>query len=1089
MAEISASSGGHSNGGFNTGSLEEDLLLELAILSSLSIFIHYCFGLYGIFLSVVICCGIEHGAMIRSQMIIYCTKGYSRMKELVAKAKKKDILSSGNQKEADAQTLLEEHSNDLSHEKNIMSESTVASTSMSSSSSAQDENPLFASTLSLKNVLTGNQISAGVSGICVNSSEPIKFENELFVGRAFFFVRTNPEELKWKHLFIGKRRMFWIQLQGKFKKSPQGTVFIGGELPSRVTPGFFTRSIAHVIMGIIKQLVGKIHFSFGDSKNEEIPHVTFPLYQSVDQLVVTPVGEEPPTIGAVDFGETEEQRRLRRNTPVGAERYEVGATYTLHFHTMYVDLANWKTVNLPGINDMSLTSFFDFLPLRLVAYCLQDHTSEKHLQIHKDYLFNFELKHGNKVRVARRESDSSSESGMSSFSNSNGTTQTILYTNPMEDQELLLEKKRLYNQELAKKMDNFVIELVFWMEEAQISSTNRRVHYVFCLKRREDHSLERVSIVSAGAVHALLSTHFKHAANLPQNLGARPTPRFHSFHRHSRIGRYSEISKEKDQVVYALNDLLIHLSNGYEYNEKQTADSVGCDESDIAELHKVFDGPRLLEPTSYQVIECKAQLFEMFSRRNFLETSSNVTSPAEVGVSFSKRNRLSMQVSFEGVVYRFYNEEMLRQEVLVATTNKLLFYRTFSSSSDKSVEFSRVIGVQAIAFPFGSFEDGVSDQRKGFNRKEKDVEDSNASDELRHFAFCLQINTFAEEIVLCVSTEHARNTWIRVILQHCSPHMNFDRSLEEPIYICSTPSKSMKPEKRIVLNSRCLFPRLKFSLESSGFNEKNPVLVLVQKTLRGALRIHAGGQSVTDTLEFLNNASHLRNIDLTNGLQTHQEKLCFYLNLYHIVLAHGMISHGYPRSKSQWGYFMTHMCYIIGKEHIVMSLAEIEHFLIRARLPNAMSKIPHLSLGFLPLLDQVVDQIDRLGLNHPDFRVSFALAMNNCMDDGIVVFDADRVHDQLNWIMSKFLKNQVKVQEERNTIFLPRICEWYRSDFGGEGSALYCVRKLLGFLDESARSQALRVLDSPFLIHVKFGQFRYVSKESLQEQVVPVYDR
>ncbi|EGZ05346.1 hypothetical protein PHYSODRAFT_342488 [Phytophthora sojae] len=35
-----------------------------------------------------------------------------------------------------------------------------------------------------------------------------------------------------------------------------------------------------------------------------------------------------PELGIADFGESEEQRRLRRHTPLGAEKYEVGATYT-----------------------------------------------------------------------------------------------------------------------------------------------------------------------------------------------------------------------------------------------------------------------------------------------------------------------------------------------------------------------------------------------------------------------------------------------------------------------------------------------------------------------------------------------------------------------------------------------------------------------------------------------------------------------------------------------------------------------------------------------------------------------------------------
>ncbi|KAE9351870.1 hypothetical protein PR003_g4677 [Phytophthora rubi] len=78
----------------------------------------------------------------------------------------------------------------------------------------------------------------------------------------------------------------------------------------------------------------------------------------------------------------------------GAEKFEVGPTYTFDFHTTYVDLTRWETANLPGeLNAMDLVSFFDSLPLRLVAYDVRSTTSENHRQRDKDYLFSFEAKY------------------------------------------------------------------------------------------------------------------------------------------------------------------------------------------------------------------------------------------------------------------------------------------------------------------------------------------------------------------------------------------------------------------------------------------------------------------------------------------------------------------------------------------------------------------------------------------------------------------------------------------------------------------------------------------------------------------------
>lgn len=854
----------------------------------------------------------------------------------------------------------------------------------------------------------------------LNSVHGVPFENDLFVGRVLFLVRTTPVDTRWMHLFEGKRRMFWIQVQGRFKRKPRGVVYLGGELPSRVSLGFFTKSIALVIVGIIQQLVGLVYVSFGGAVEDanERPCVSFPLYQSVDQFTVTAAGgATPPPLGADDFGETEDARRRRRRAPLNASVFEVGPTYSFHFHTMYVDLTRWQTANLPGLHDMSLTAFFDSLPLRLVAYDVPATPADKHIQSQKQYLFNFDITYDAdgvaREQQQRRWRSDSEQSIASSESNSTTTTTS---SSPSASLTLADALATIERDAAAKLEAIHALEYLYWVEEVDAATSVRRVQYVYRIHEDGD---ARLVVVSAYQLRLLVAGKFR---NLPQAYALQSL----RFHARSRIGSYSIIAEEALQVARCLTQLLRHVQSG---------------STDSSALAVAF------EAALYQILTARPHL-QVHAPLNgpHLEVT-----PSSVGVQLSKRDREALQVVFEGVVYRFYADGVARQEVLVATPHTLQFFRSFSTSPDKETRVDRVIGVHSVPVPLASADCG--------------------------FAFAFQINTFAEEMVVCVATEHARNAWVRVVLQHCSPHANFDRSVAtEPLLVCATPAKPLQPLGRVVLNSRSLFPRA----GSQG------ALAVVAAALHSALVVHRLGDDadVTAVLDFLDHASALRTIDLPALLQRpHEDRLVFFVNVYHVILAHAMIAHGYPRSKGQWAFFQTHMCYAIGRDPqhptqpLTISLAEIEHVVLRARLPRA-SELPHLDLGKLPAVN--AERVAAVALAHPDFRVSFALLMNRSPShDDVRILDPSTVHEQLNALVQQAIAELVSVDVGRKTITLPQLCEWFKHDFGGGGSPLYCVRKLLGFMADEMQARAMEVLDSPRLVHIKYGAFAYTPRARL----------
>ncbi len=60
------------------------------------------------------------------------------------------------------------------------------------------------------------------NGLQIPFNEAVDFENEFFRGRVLFMLRTKPEDPRYVPHFAGRQRLFEMQIQGRFKKLPQG---------------------------------------------------------------------------------------------------------------------------------------------------------------------------------------------------------------------------------------------------------------------------------------------------------------------------------------------------------------------------------------------------------------------------------------------------------------------------------------------------------------------------------------------------------------------------------------------------------------------------------------------------------------------------------------------------------------------------------------------------------------------------------------------------------------------------------------------------------------------------------------------------
>ncbi|KAF1329908.1 hypothetical protein FI667_g5615, partial [Globisporangium splendens] len=230
---------------------------------------------------------------------------------------------------------------------------------------------------------------------------------------------------------------------------------------------------------------------------------------------------------------------------------------------------------------------------------------------------------------------------------------------------------------------------------------------------------------------------------------------------------------------------------------------------------------------------------------------------------------------------------------------------------------------------------------------------------------------------------------------------------------------------------------------------------------------------------------------------SHEEKLAFALNLYHILYIHATLVFASPTSHFQWKKLQSVPYYLIGsakcpQKQLRVTLEAIEHGMLRASMPSVASSsnggnhssaissnngsARRLGLGgsspSSPSSSNNQHDVPRhLALASPDFRTNFALQLN--CSPGIEVIriysGSDEIHAQLNATSTLFLSKELTVDTHARVIWLPKICDWHQSDFSPRcngtaagllnGSrAFYCLQKLLGFLEAQQREQVQQVL-------------------------------
>mmetsp|Transcript_1402 Transcript_1402/g.2909 ORF Transcript_1402/g.2909 Transcript_1402/m.2909 type:complete len:1285 (-) Transcript_1402:132-3986(-) len=248
-----------------------------------------------------------------------------------------------------------------------------------------------------------------------------------------------------------------------------------------------------------------------------------------------------------------------------------------------------------------------------------------------------------------------------------------------------------------------------------------------------------------------------------------------------------------------------------------------------------------------------------------------------------------------------------------------------------------------------------------------------------------------------------------------------------------------KTHARLILNARRInfFDDVDFLKRRNSSPEDEEEMHLrickfMESTLHLGLALRPDSP-LRSTISFLDMTCNFSSIPL-HKLGDGDMALCFFINLYHCLLQHILLLLG-PPSKSTISSRMRLFCYEVGDD--VFSLSDIESYVIRGKLSRpTYSKAPFVS-GIKPHPSN--------GLSAADYRVNFVLNHGFAINPSTVpVLISSSLDAQLNHASAIFL-DQVSVDYKKRTIYLPKICDIYRNDFG-DGDLLTLAKYCLSFV-------------------------------------------
>lgn len=197
----------------------------------------------------------------------------------------------------------------------------------------------------------------------------MRVDSDLFQGEVLqVFRHSDPIHNGPYHasLFAGKRRVFVVQVQGKFKRKPRGQLCVLAQLlDDSQNMGKITKKFIKIWHKYVKSYDPNIDINL-DARYNRPCGVYAPLNSRWVGVIQTPPGEEPPPLGR-SLPPPKECKRINAGD-VDICDPDLDSTYTLEYFSENLDFIGWKLFNFPILPEFSLSRFTSRFPV--MASCI-----------------------------------------------------------------------------------------------------------------------------------------------------------------------------------------------------------------------------------------------------------------------------------------------------------------------------------------------------------------------------------------------------------------------------------------------------------------------------------------------------------------------------------------------------------------------------------------------------------------------------------------------------------------------------------------------------------------------------------------------
>jgi GH15 family glucan-1,4-alpha-glucosidase len=216
--------------------------------------------------------------------------------------------------------------------------------------------------------------------------------------------------------------------------------------------------------------------------------------------------------------------------------------------------------------------------------------------------------------------------------------------------------------------------------------------------------------------------------------------------------------------------------------------------------------------------------------------------------------------------------------------------------------------------------------------------------------------------------------------------------------------------------------------------------------------------------EYLELAKKLNYFDVFI-LKDDAEKKAFWINIYNILIIHGVIELQVRDCVKEIFNFFGRIGYNIGG--LYFSADDIEHGILRA---NNFHPVLH-KRQFLPF-----DKRKALCIRRADPRIHFALVCAASSCPPIEFYTAQQIDTQLDSAGRSFLnRGGIVLQEDRHIVYLSQIFKWYAKDFGATQEAV--LEFILQFANAQTKDYIHRNKDK---IRIRYSPYNWDLNKALR---------